>query len=239
MITLETRQCPRCGNDYETEVARFAGSVSTGIPLDRRCPACRPIADAESEAIWRKIRRPTRAEQEWERVCPRRYRESDPLHQDIDPQIAEMAQRWDPRSKRGLGFIGPTELGKTRMLFFALHRALRAGLSIEAVSHNRLSVIAQDAFAGSKEEKLDARREITQFERCGVLLLDDLGKPPSTPRADSVLGELIETRTAEDRPILWSSNMGGQSLIDQFGPDRGEPIVRRLTECCETLNSYG
>jgi hypothetical protein len=63
--------------------------------------------------------------------------------------------------------------------------------------------------------------------------MDDLGKPPATDRADAELEELVEVRTSQLLPILWSANGSSAWLIKRMGPDRGEPLVRRLSEFSE------
>ena len=68
-----------------------------------------------------------------------------------------------------------------------------------------------------------------------VLLFDDLGKAPSTEGVDAELFELVEVRTSNALPILWSANGGGRWLIDRLGADRGPALIRRLAEFTEVL----
>jgi DNA replication protein DnaC len=103
-------------------------------------------------------------------------------------------------------------------------------MKCEAISHNRFSKTVQDAFSGERMDKGDARQILENLRRADVILFDDLGKPPSTERADSELEELLEHRTSHRKPTLWSANGGGRWIIQRLGPDRGAPLVRRLAE---------
>jgi DNA replication protein DnaC len=175
----------------------------------------------------------------WLKVCPSLYRDTDQAHPGLHPMALEAVRRYEPRAGRGLGLIGETGGGKTRCAFLALHKAHIAGLRVNAVSHKLFGKIAAKAAAGTTEEKAKADSAMESFERADVLLLDDLGKAPSTERADSDLEDLIEIRTSNKRAILWTANGSGEWLISRLGPDRGEPTIRRLTEFCEIVSLEG
>ena len=51
-----------------------------------------------------------------------------------------------------------------------------------------------------------------------------------TDAVQSHLFDLLEERTANERPTFWTSNAGGAELAAMFSPDRAEPLLRRLTE---------
>jgi len=78
----------------------------------------------------------------------------------------------------------------------------------------------------------DARRQLETLRRAEVLFIDDLGKEKFTERVESELYDLVETRTAHLRPILWTSNATATRLKEMLSADRGEPIIRRLKEFC-------
>lgn len=73
--------------------------------------------------------------------------------------------------------------------------------------------------------------------RVDMLLFDDLGKAPSTENVDAELLELIERRTSNGKALLWSANGSGTWLESRFGPDRGEPLVRRLAEFTKVVRA--
>lgn len=196
------------------------------------CPACSEIrlADSTKELASKEAKL---REDQWFKVCPPLYRDTDIMR--INQRCAEAALTWDVASTRGMGIVGETGAGKTRALFFALRRAFDSGLRCLSISHNSFSRVVQTAFSGDGLDKANAQEHLKNLHRVPVILLDDLGKPPPTERADAELEELIEVRTSNLLPILWSANGSSAWLIKRMGPDRGEPLVRRLSEFSEVI----
>lgn len=228
--TVETFDCIDCRQPFTRHVYHLLGRVMGA----RRCPACEGAlttsAERERDAARAKAR-----DAKWMKACPTIYRDTNPADSRLNQAALALSQAWPTTSTRGLGFIGTTGKGKTRCLFLALRRAHAAGSNVAAISHTKFSRVAMDAFSGDAEEKAIARERLKHLHTADVVLIDDLGKPPSTERADSELEELVEDRTSEALPILWSANGSGEWLIKRFGVDRGEPTVRRLAEFSEVL----
>lgn len=221
--------CATCSCEFETK-------PSPWFPPARHCPSCTAIKLAESEAAEKKRQEDQHAQyrkSQWERICPPIYQETDPAR--INPKCLKAAMEWSLEHADGLGFIGGTGAGKTRAAFIALKRAFDANQSCAAVSHNAFSCVVISAFSGTDEERQTARNKLTTFQQCEVLLLDDLGKPPTTERVDAELEELVEIRTSHNRPILWTSNGSSAWLIKRMGADRGPALVRRLSEFSEIV----
>jgi len=196
------------------------------------CPPCSEIRLSESTKELASKEAQQREDQ-WFKVCPPLYRDTDIMR--INQRCAEAALSWDVASARGMGIVGETGAGKTRALFFALRRAFDSGLRCLSISHNSFSRVVQTAFSGDGLDKANANEQLKNLHRVPVILLDDLGKPPPTERADAELEELIEVRTSNLLPILWSANGSSAWLIKRMGPDRGEPLVRRLSEFSEVI----
>lgn len=220
-----TEPCGECGTPFERTVFNLFGRRLGS----RLCPPCQEMANREAKAKQESFERGIR-EEKWNRACPLIYRDTNLNDARLRLPIVESVMGWEPRAGKGLGVIGTTGLGKTRCLFMALRKAFDLEMSVAAISHTKFSRIAMDAFSGDKEDKGTAREVLRELHRAEVLLLDDLGKPPSTERADSELEELIEERTSQGCAILWSANASGEWLVKRFGIDRGEPLVRRLAE---------
>jgi hypothetical protein len=230
----ETYECHDCRTPFVRSVVRLEGLVFGST----RCDGCiqrfneKTVAMKAAEAAAAK-------DAAWSRVCPALYRDTDDAHPGLNPLALDAVRRYEPRAARGLGLIGATGEGKTRCAFLALRRAHLAGLRVNSVSHNRFSRLAIDAFSGTTEERGHARAALDALKLADVLLLDDLGKAPSTERADAELEELIEARTSNNKPLLWTANGSGEWLIARLGADRGEPAIRRLAEFCEIVNLEG
>lgn len=209
-------------------------------------PLCAKCEQIQTEEEREKRGRERREELEqlqrdnWAAVCPPNYRDTDLSHNGLLPAFREAALAWT-YSPTGLGFMGTTGAGKTRTLFMALRRTLfEENRSVAAISHNAFSKLVIQSFTTKVDDspRYDAigRRlrisppTLESLAKVDVLLLDDLGKAPSTERVDAELEELVERRTSHKLPILWSANGRGAWLENRFGPDRGGPLVRRLCE---------
>jgi DNA replication protein DnaC len=51
----------------------------------------------------------------------------------------------------------------------------------------------------------------------------------------SLIFDFVETRMAEGRPMFFTINLGQSELCAYTGKDRGEPLLRRIVECCELI----
>lgn len=217
-------KCVDCGAEFA-----FTPIFCAGKPImeRRRCDACSAKEDARL-ATTESGKASAERDARWEKVCPPIYRDTDPAR--VNRQCIEAAMAWDVGSSAGLGMMGFTGIGKTRAAFIALRRAFDADCSCRATSHNAFTRVVQTAFSGEGREREAAKATLDGFQRCDVLLIDDVGKPPPTERADAELEELVEVRTCNLRPILWTANGSSAWLIKRMGDDRGEPLVRRLSE---------
>ncbi len=224
-----TKPCIECLADFT-----YTPMLLEGVEIfsRSRCPKCQLAACDRHEAQQREAAA-KETEAAWHAICPPIYRDTDPAR--INAQCVGAAVKWEIYETRGLGLLGSTGIGKTRALFMALRRAFTGGQRCRAVSHNAFTRTVQTAFAGEGREREDAKALLDAYQRCAVLLLDDLGKPPPTERADAELEELVEVRTCNLKPILWSANGSAGWLIKRMGTDRGEPLVRRLSEFCEII----
>jgi DNA replication protein DnaC len=167
----------------------------------------------------------------WKDLCLGEiYWNTDESRPDLNSVAVSIAKNWDPRATLGLGLIGKTGEGKTRCLHIALKKAFDAGKKCFAIRHVAFASLAEEFYSSNERIVEQAHKCKQDAFWCEVLLLDDLGKARSTPARDELLEELVETRTSNNLPILWSANAGGAWLIERFGPDRGPAIARRLAE---------
>lgn len=227
----KTKKCIECLTDFTYEPILLHGTEVFARP---RCVPCTAAAAARHQDATEKEAEKARLEK-WHAVCPPIYRDTDIAR--ISAECGRAAITWDFKAARGLGCLGSTGIGKTRALFLALRRAFDGGKFCRFTSHNAFTRTVQTAFAGDGKEREAAKHLLDAYQECGVLLIDDIGKPPPTERADAELEELVEQRTSNMRPILWSANGSSAWLIKRMGVDRGEPLVRRLSEFCDIITA--
>ncbi len=82
----------------------------------------------------------------------------------------------------------------------------------------------------------EAHARLERIMKVRALLLDDLGKQKFTERAEMELYNLLEYRTSHKLTTLWTANGSGSDLLAKLSKDRGEPILRRLSEFSEVVS---
>ena len=226
-----TKPCPSCGEPTPQV---------PGLGITLHCDDCTEKIEAERNA--HEIERVNaRREKHWREICPGGYRETDATDPRLNQIALESARDWVRNHKagctRGLSLIGRSGLGKTRIAYLALKACHDSGERVFAIRAKELAAAAVRAAGGgnaNSRQQDEATQTLRACISADVLLLDDLGKGSATPRVIESIEDLIEDRTANKRPIIWTSNAGGDWLEEFFGPDSGPPIVRRLSEFCES-----
>lgn len=226
--------CRECGG-----MIRFA-ALPDDAPfawlLPRICNACTPIVearDAATEAAWQKQEADKRREKrirDWDTICPANYRETDLRRVPASFAAAIESYRFGPK---GLGFCAPTGERKTRTMFVLLHRlfVVEGKRSIYLTASDFSHKVSR--LSGDRMEALD--EFVGGLCRVPVLFLDDLGKGRNTDRVEAEMYHVIEKRTANQLPILFTAQLTGKDFAASMGEDRGAAIVRRLGEFCEIV----
>ena len=139
-----------------------------------------------------------------------------------------MAWRPEQSNGHGIGLVGSTGLGKTRLLV-SLLISLPDRCSWLYLPAMRLSTAVADQWDDESRIVHRARRLLEDARKVKVLLLDDLGDEKGTDAVGAELKDLIEHRTSRRLPILWTSQLNAAQLEAKHG-ERGKAIVRRLAE---------
>lgn len=212
MFDLQTTPatCPGCGS--ECEAVRFGVGVRY---------VCDPCADAD-KARRAALERRERALAALGEVMPADFAakiDPDRINEGIRPAL-EMSGR------EGIGLIGKTGTGKTRVAFHLLRKAAEAGLmpyAVTASKFRRAVSMRHDSEEGGRSAELI---RACRFAR--VLLLDDVGKGAATDTADEALFDLLTERRDNQRVTIWTSNGNGKWIAARYGADRGPAIAIRL-----------
>jgi DNA replication protein DnaC len=229
MVNVRRTECRSCG--------RPLGPVAEPLILCGRpfligptvCAACTEAAQTKEQPKGRS---------RWERICPELYRytdlarlEDDLLRQSYDEQWIQDVLRWQYGSQ-GLLLVGPTGVGKSRLMWLLLRRLLdeehRTALFLNAV---RFRTGLQTAARDSTTEEF-----VRRLVRPDVLFWDDLGQMHLTGAASEMLLHLVEERVCTGRPILATTQYAGRGTGAQFErPEMGQAIRRRLNEFCRLV----
>ena len=165
----------------------------------------------------------------WQNVCPVLYRHTDPARLP-QTQLAEvLAWQYGPE---GLLLVGPTGVGKTRMVYLLLQRLLfgerRRVRTFDGLAFDH-ECVRRFRDEGDGEEWADGLAHVD------VVFFDDIGKGCFTPRVEAEMFGLIERRAANGLPIIATTNMTGADLAAKVTEDRGAPLIRRLREFCKCV----
>lgn len=170
----------------------------------------------------------------WEAICPRLYADTDPNHPDIPQDLLKKVMKWefDPATGgKGIGIVGPSGKCKTRLLYLLLKElCIDEGWDVYAVRAASFARAASNAFANDEKIRTDAQKILHACRNAQVLLFDDLGKERYTDRVEMELYDMLEDRTSELLPVMWTANTTADGLHSRLSEDRGEPIIRRLAE---------
>lgn len=210
--------CQNCKNVFSYDPIMLKGKEMFTPKYCTDC-AAEIISTNEGEAQM------TEKRLKWEKLCPPLYRDTDVSRLPLAVNIVQTCLSWK-NQPTGIGLVGASGAGKTRVMFKLLERLHDEGTHFMAISSKKFERWCAQMF----EKDDDAKSKLKQCETTAVLFIDDIGKERITDRVESELYALIETRTAYKRPILWTSNATSESLKTMMSADRGTPIIRRLKE---------
>lgn len=227
MDTITTRACSDCGTAFTPHDVEFNGRV---LFVQTRCEACQELACSASEE-----RNRVRVAEEKKKaregaflaICPPLYRDTDPER--IHARFREAAFTWT-WSPIGAGFVGISGRGKTRAAYLLMQRMIYAGHRCAAMTSTTFGRICVDQFADDKARRSEAEKALRECYTASVWFLDDLGKQRMSERGEMELYAVLEHRTANMLPTIWTANAKSDVLSKMFSEDRGEPIMRRLIE---------
>jgi DNA replication protein DnaC len=177
-----------------------------------------------------------RRQEAFNTICPPIYRESDSKR--IPAAFLRECEAWE-FSPQGLGFVGPAGTCKTRAAWMLLKRLHFSGVRVFGITATGFAKACADQWHDDPQAKALAEDTLTRCRRTKVLLLDDLGKNKFTERAELELFDLLEHRSSHELPIIWTANAGREPLKQMLSPDRGEPILRRLSEFTKVVREDG
>jgi DNA replication protein DnaC len=142
------------------------------------------------------------------------------------PTVGAWVQRFhhEPRTAKSLLLLGPTGTGKTYLAYAALRAAVDQELPVRWVA-----TTAADLYAALRPRTgVDPEDVLAHYRRAGILLIDDLGAPKPSEWTEEITIRVLDSRYANDAPVIVTSNLPTARLRDRLG-DR---IASRLAEMC-------
>ena len=133
-----------------------------------------------------------------------------------------------------LMLYGKTGRGKTRCLHRIRRGFMLSGINVITISSIDLCNLLSEAYI--PDATTDAFKRATKLKTIPVLCIDDLGKGRFTERVISQFFDLIEIRSSNKLPIVFTTNDNEDSFSERFGKDYASPLWRRLREFSHTIN---
>ena len=241
MTDTESRICIDCQRSFD---AAYHVMFERRCFHSLRCDECEAIATekAEQEKLAAELKTVTDS---WEAIAPVLYRTSDIKR--FPKKLQQIVADFDPVSQRGFGFSGRAGSCKTRASFQMLKVAHFRGHScatINGVDFAKLSIdqfndtpISGGSCLGGNRQTIgtQAKRQLRRLADCDWSLLDDMDKCKFTPRAEEALYDILESRTSNARPTIWTCNANSNQLAAMFTEERSGAILRRLVEFAEVI----
>ena len=243
----KTKPCPDCGTPISTEPSSFSfrdDGPSFTFPPPTKCDDC----TRRDEAAAIEQNRIETLATEWAKIAPPLYRTSDTSR--FPQQLQDALDAFDPDSTTGIGIRGASGQCKTRFAYALLHRAHIAGERTLATKATAIAAIAANQWDSRLDKSVgfslissdphptigdSAQKHLRQFKTCRWLLIDDIGKEKITDRAEVELYDILEERTSNNLPTIWTLNMSAKKLKTRLSEDRSEPILRRLIEFSDVI----
>ncbi|MBK8477777.1 MAG: ATP-binding protein [Opitutaceae bacterium] len=226
--------CRVCGRNIGLEyIAVGVGDASTVDVLVTNCAQCEEVVSAHYHPGRDLTREDQSMHPRWDKDCPPAYQRAiladaaAPTH--CDAAASERVRSWRPQQGRGLVLTGPSGIGKT-------HAIWRLARDLEDDGRNPIVISSIELFrvlARSAKELESAKWLL----RCGVLVIDDLGKERLSPGACATLHELIDERVSYDRPTIITTRYNGPAFVARFAePELGEDIRGRIAQACDHVH---
>lgn len=220
---MATTNCKFCGQPFDY-------TPIVGLPFDLKPTVCDSCDLKLKEAEESKVK--AERYQKWKDICPVIYQNTDPNHPGM-PAAHKLAKILNWAGPKGLVVLGKTRKGKTRVMWLLVKRLMLEGKAVKAYLAGDLAGEISAVHSCDPAAALAWREEIVD---CDILFLDDLGKFKLTERVEDELFTIIERRTSNNKPILFTTNYTGDGLETRFSPDRGAPLVERIREFCESVS---
>lgn len=162
------------------------------------------------------------------RLCPPLYRESDPSK--LSKSHLDKVLAWQINPK-GLLLTGPTNVGKTRMVWMLLKKIIPSDMVVfDGVS------FGHELNRHYRQE--DAEDWLDRVASASLVFFDDLGKLKLTDRAEAELFGILERRCAHLKPIIATTNEVGETLASMMTEGRAAPFIRRLRAFCDVISFW-
>lgn len=184
---------------------------------------CDPCADAETTAR-RAASRRSECLSIWRETVPSEFQSRIERHL-LNPALIPAL---DADGMAGVGMIGASHSGKTRVACYLLLKAARAGCPCYVITASEYRQSAADRYLRDPDAAGRALERLRNARNAAFLLLDDVGKGARGETGDEAIYELLTHRRDRGMVTHWTANGNGKWIAQRYGEDRGPAIAVRL-----------
>lgn len=197
-----------------------------GMRTEAPAGSSEPLHDQEIAQMLEKARRKERESLLASSGIPRRY------HGAEKPSLSM------PEG-RGLYIWGPIGTGKTYAACAVGLREIAAGKSVLYATMADIQAQVRSTYDGHG----DGTDPTLRYRRCGLLILDDLGKESRSDWATNLLYGIVDARYRDMLPMVVTSNYSipemAQRLAERTDDALAGAIASRLSEMCVSVHAGG
>lgn len=188
------------------------------------CNACAEAAENKATASTRE----EKAKARWKACVPKQYRDTDVHHPSYQAMMLthKAAMMWlrgsdleQGERRLFLGLVGESGHCKTRIISQLVKRMIWEGDNILWMNSSNFQWACQNQFNDLNAREASAW--LHRYQIAPVLVFDDIGNLRSTEVVSDALYRLLEHRTSNCLPMLWTSNetisemLAGKNLTEK------------------------
>lgn len=201
----EPRKCTQCGTLYAHLPLLIDGFDM--IANFTTCDPCSAILERKEAQAERKAK----AEAAWESTVEAEYRNTSTDHPDFPRSIFKQCLHWMRGEKVNgldalpfLGLIGESGRCKTRVISQVVKHIIWRGEFVTWVNSAKFQWCCQNQF--NDHSSKEASSLLKSYRTTRNLVFDDIGSLKATETVSDNLYSLLEYRTANRLPMMWTSN---------------------------------
>jgi DNA replication protein DnaC len=223
IVTTRTQDCSSCGNPFEVDVFTINDKERT---FTNDCDPCN-----EAWASQQKEKLKEQERSNIERLLkatfgPSLY-ETDPTR--LSPRLQDIANNYT-FGEKGVGFVGVSNLGKTRCLFTIVKKLALEGRSFIFLTGPELAQALKDTRSDDARERHDARQTLEDARYATLLVLDDIAQEKASGEVLTAFWDLLNARRNQKLPLFWTSNVPAAQFKGRFEESKAESVITRLKD---------
>jgi DNA replication protein DnaC len=153
--------------------------------------------------------------------------ETDPTR--LSTRLQEIAGNYT-FGEKGVGFVGITNLGKTRCLFTIVKKLALEGKSFAFLTAPQLAQALKDTRSDDARERHDARQTLDDAREATLLVLDDIAQEKASGEVLTAFWDLLDTRRSKKLPLFWTSNVPVAQFKGRFEEAKADSVITRLKD---------